>query len=100
MGSEHALDPAVQECTEPRTENLTIGGTIPRRMKRYGRFVLVDLAGSERLKETERTCSESLSESCAINRSLFTLGRVISALSDNSRKRKKGQVIFCTWCFG
>eukprot|EP00736_Rhodelphis_marinus_P012227 Rmarinus@m.24264 len=51
---------------------------------RYGRLTLVDLAGSERLKETKST-GTTLKETGNINRSLFTLGQVISSLSDRGR---------------
>jgi hypothetical protein len=43
--------------------------------------VLVDLAGSERLKQTRHDGREALREAGAINRSLFTLGQVLAALS-------------------
>lgn len=48
--------------------------------KKYGKISFVDLAGSERLKES---MSEGLmmKETGQINKSLFTLGKVISMLS-------------------
>ena len=46
--------------------------------KRYGRLSLVDLAGSERVKETR---SSDVKESGFINKSLYTLGKVISGIS-------------------
>lgn len=48
--------------------------------KKYGKISFVDLAGSERLKESQ---SEGLmaKETGQINKSLFTLGKVISMLS-------------------
>jgi len=48
--------------------------------KKYGKMSFVDLAGSERLKESG---SEGLmaKETGQINKSLFTLGKVISMLS-------------------
>jgi len=49
--------------------------------KKYGKISFVDLAGSERLKETESK-GEMLKETGNINKSLFTLGKVISCLSD------------------
>lgn len=49
--------------------------------KKYGKISFVDLAGSERLKETESK-GEMLKETGNINKSLFTLGKVISWLSD------------------
>ncbi|KAF8064573.1 DA1 [Scenedesmus sp. PABB004] len=50
-------------------------------VRRTGRLVLVDLAGSERLKESGSTAREAVRETGAINRSLFTLGQVLAALS-------------------
>lgn len=41
----------------------------------------MDLAGSERLKETGSSEKEALRETGHINRSLFTLGQVLAALS-------------------
>jgi hypothetical protein len=49
--------------------------------KKYGKISFVDLAGSERLKETESK-GEMVKETGNINKSLFTLGKVISCLSD------------------
>ncbi|CAM6120118.1 unnamed protein product [Calypogeia fissa] len=51
---------------------------------RYGRMLFVDLAGSERLKKS-KSSGEMLRETGSINRSLFTLGKVISALSEGKR---------------
>ncbi|XP_043941981.1 kinesin-like protein KIF14 [Protopterus annectens] len=51
------------------------------------RINLVDLAGSERCGATETT-GERLKEGVSINKSLFTLGKVISALSEYSETRK------------
>ncbi|KAJ8566684.1 hypothetical protein ON010_g6435 [Phytophthora cinnamomi] len=48
---------------------------------RYGKMSFVDLAGSERLKETR---SNNAEETSNINRSLLTLGKVISALASGS----------------
>ncbi|RLN71178.1 hypothetical protein BBJ28_00017806 [Nothophytophthora sp. Chile5] len=48
---------------------------------RYGKVSFVDLAGSERLKETRSSNAEETSN---INRSLLTLGKVISALAASS----------------
>ncbi|ETP20345.1 hypothetical protein F441_05915 [Phytophthora nicotianae CJ01A1] len=48
---------------------------------RYGKMSFVDLAGSERLKETKSSNTEETSN---INRSLLTLGKVISALASSS----------------
>ena len=51
----------------------------------HGRVCFVDLAGSERLPESHST-GEAAKETGHINKSLFALGNVISALAD-SRKR-------------
>ncbi|CAK0887114.1 unnamed protein product [Prorocentrum cordatum] len=47
---------------------------------------LVDLAGSERQKRTQ-AAGDRLKEGAAINQSLSTLARVISALADSSKKK-------------
>eukprot|EP00163_Fabomonas_tropica_P013832 TRINITY_DN2542_c0_g2_i2.p1 TRINITY_DN2542_c0_g2~~TRINITY_DN2542_c0_g2_i2.p1 ORF type:complete len:640 (-),score=107.13 TRINITY_DN2542_c0_g2_i2:122-2041(-) len=56
-----------------------------RQVSRYGKITFVDLAGSERLNETK---SEGLTkkETGQINKSLFTLGTVISSLSDSTKR--------------
>lgn len=51
---------------------------------RYGKVSFVDLAGSERVKETG-AAGGTLKEANSINKSLFTLGKVISALSEPVR---------------
>jgi len=53
----------------------------------FGKITFVDLAGSEDLRRTRQTQKIGVKETGNINRSLFTLGNVISALSDN-RKRE------------
>ncbi|KAG2440414.1 hypothetical protein HYH02_010302 [Chlamydomonas schloesseri] len=53
-------------------------------IRRYGKLALVDLAGSERLKDTGNTEKGAVRETGAINKSLFTLGQVLSALSARS----------------
>ena len=58
-------------------------------MRKYGQFILVDLAGSERLKATGTEDATGMSESCAINRSLFALGRVLNAVSETSQGRQR-----------
>ncbi|CEL98456.1 unnamed protein product [Vitrella brassicaformis CCMP3155] len=89
--------------------------------KRYGKIVFVDLAGSERLTGTEGLGTDAaatttnrgtrvgmgigttaaaegldgtatIKETQAINRSLFTLGQVISILSERSRKGGQGRL--------
>ncbi|KAG2461837.1 KIF14 protein, partial [Polypterus senegalus] len=51
------------------------------------RINLVDLAGSERCS-TAQTSGERLKEGVSINKSLLTLGKVISALSEQSQTKK------------
>lgn len=55
--------------------------------KKYGKISFVDLAGSERLKESQ---SEGImaKETGQINKSLFTLGKVISMLSSKKDPSK------------
>lgn len=58
--------------------------------EKAAKISLVDLAGSERATSTGATGAR-LKEGAEINRSLSTLGRVISALADlSSGKKKKG----------
>ncbi|XP_076582701.1 kinesin-like protein KIF14 [Chaetodon auriga] len=52
------------------------------------RINLVDLAGSER-SNTAQTSGDRLREGASINKSLLTLGKVISALSEQALTRKK-----------
>jgi kinesin family protein 12 len=52
--------------------------------KKYGKISFVDLAGSERLKES-KSQGEMIKETGNINKSLFTLGKVISCLSDKKK---------------
>jgi len=54
--------------------------------KKNGKVTFVDLAGSERLKESQSQ-GKMIKETGNINKSLFTLGKVISALSE--RKSEK-----------
>jgi len=58
--------------------------------KRYGKISFVDLAGSEKLKES---MSEGImmKETGQINKSLFTLGKVISMLA--SKEKLNGKYI-------
>jgi hypothetical protein len=49
----------------------------------------VDLAGSERLKES-KSQGEMMKETGQINKSLFTLGKVISMLSSTDKKSLGG----------
>ncbi|XP_063153282.1 kinesin-like protein KIF14 [Candoia aspera] len=52
------------------------------------RVNLIDLAGSERCS-TGQTSGERRKEGVSINKSLLTLGKVISALSEQNQSRKK-----------
>jgi len=61
--------------------------TTGRPVTRRSKLLFVDLAGSERLKMT-KTQGTGLKETGSINKSLFTLGKVISVLGDGS----KGQI--------
>eukprot|EP00948_MAST-09A_sp_MAST-9A-sp1_P001331 g1331.t1 len=59
-------------------------------LRKYGKISFIDLAGSERIKETGAS-GASLKEAAAINKSLYTLGQVISATVKNSRlERSEG----------
>jgi hypothetical protein len=55
---------------------------------RYGKLIFVDLAGSENLKQSKSSGADAMAETCAINKSLFTLGAVISLLSDMAKGKK------------
>ncbi|XP_070602494.1 kinesin-like protein KIF14 isoform X2 [Erythrolamprus reginae] len=52
------------------------------------RVNLIDLAGSERCSKGQ-TSGERLKEGASINKSLLTLGKVISALSEQNQSRRK-----------
>jgi hypothetical protein len=54
-------------------------------LKKYGKIAFVDLAGSERLKES-KSQGEMIKETGNINKSLFTLGKVIKGLTDKKHK--------------
>ena len=54
----------------------------------------MDLAGSERLKETKSEGKKMVAETGNINKSLFTLGKVISMLANDKKTlQEKGQYI-------
>lgn len=55
-------------------------------IKRYGKLSFVDLAGSERLKESKAK-GDMIKETGNINKSLFTLGKVISALTEKKSEK-------------
>ncbi|KDO34544.1 hypothetical protein SPRG_00607 [Saprolegnia parasitica CBS 223.65] len=65
--------------TQTRVDPITLCGH-----DKTSKICLVDLAGSER-SDTSGTSGERLKEASMINRSLSTLGRVISSLSSNER---------------
>jgi kinesin family member 12 len=58
--------------------------------KKYGKISFVDLAGSERLKES-KSQGEMAKETGSINKSLFTLGKVISMLSSEKNPNNLNQ---------
>lgn len=59
---------------------------VPGTLRRYGKITFVDLAGSERLKESLSE-GNARKETQAINKSLFTLGKVISQLAEGKKER-------------
>ena len=59
-------------------------------MVKFGKMVFVDLAGSERLKES-KAMGVTLTETGAINKSLFTLGKVISQLAKKAKGKGGGK---------
>ncbi|RKO89728.1 P-loop containing nucleoside triphosphate hydrolase protein, partial [Blyttiomyces helicus] len=67
-----------------RTSNLAAGTTT----QKVSRICLVDLAGSERADATGAT-GMRLKEGANINKSLTTLGKVISALADAGASRRR-----------
>jgi len=116
--SQHPVDSydAIEKKTDLGNKNRSIGSTLMnatssrahtiltiqfRRKEKVGNRVaekfsvinLVDLAGSEKAGQTGAT-GDRLKEGCAINKSLTTLGNVISALADKATgKGKKGAVV-------
>mmetsp|Transcript_1073 Transcript_1073/g.1580 ORF Transcript_1073/g.1580 Transcript_1073/m.1580 type:complete len:677 (+) Transcript_1073:52-2082(+) len=67
--------------------SLKITGVLDSGEKFSSKLTLVDLAGSERIKKTGATGSRQL-EGIHINKSLMTLGQVVSNLADARSKRK------------
>jgi kinesin family protein 12 len=53
-------------------------------LRKFGKICFVDLAGSERLKES-KSQGDMIKETGNINKSLFTLGQVISCLSTRKK---------------
>lgn len=75
----------ISETKEPDTGHV---------FKKYGKISFVDLAGSERLKESKSEGKVMVKETGSINKSLFTLGKVISMLaSDKKTLQEKSQYI-------
>jgi len=64
------------------------GAAAPATTTTTARLTLVDLAGSERQKRTQAV-GVRFRESVAINQGLLALGNVISALSDEARRRAR-----------
>lgn len=58
---------------------------IVRNLNKTAKFHLVDLAGSERSKKTGAT-GQTFREGVNINKGLFILGNVISALGDEKHR--------------
>ena len=68
-------------------ESETIDPDDGHALLKFGKVVFVDLAGSERLKES-KSSGQQMVETGAINKSLSTLGRVITLLSDKKKKKQ------------
>ncbi|KAJ3586664.1 hypothetical protein NHX12_013060, partial [Muraenolepis orangiensis] len=73
--------------TQKKSDNETALST-----EKVSKISLVDLAGSERADSTGATGTR-LKEGANINKSLTTLGKVISALAEVSKKKKKSDFI-------
>ena len=63
-----------------------------RKMEKLSVINLVDLAGSEKVGKTGAT-GDRLKEASSINKSLSTLGLVISDLADKALGKGKGKVV-------
>ena len=74
-------------------ESETIDPDDGHTLVKFGKIVFVDLAGSERLKDTKSE-GLTLTETAAINKSLFTLSKVISALSDSKKHKSSKSMNF------
>lgn len=59
-------------------------------VKKSGKISFVDLAGSERLKESHSE-GKMVQETGNINKSLFVLGKVITALTEKNKDIKPNQ---------
>jgi len=71
------------------TSNSNSASSSSSSMKKHGKLVFVDLAGSERLKRSKSSDAE---ETGAINKSLFTLAKVISLLADLNERSSTAHV--------
>lgn len=72
-------------CKAQRVGTVTVGAeTEGPTIALEGRLVLCDLAGSERVSKTHAE-GKTLDEATHINRSLLTLGKVVTALTDNAQ---------------
>lgn len=67
-----------------------VGTTSTSSDSTQAKLTLVDLAGSERIKKTG-VSGQQQQESITINKDLFVLGKVVSALADKSRSASKGK---------
>lgn len=67
---------------------LSVKGVLDDSTKFESKLTLVDLAGSERLKKTEAKGSRA-QEGISINKGLFVLGQVVSALAEQRPKFKR-----------
>lgn len=67
------------------TENTASDDGKDLKLTKRSKISLVDLAGSERVSHSKCT-SERLKEGVSINKSLLTLGKVITALADSKNK--------------
>jgi Kinesin motor domain len=99
----HALNHESSRSHAILTLNLEIADTDPNSPThgslRNSKISFVDLAGSERVKDTG-AAGGTLKEANSINKSLFTLGKVISALSDPVRSSSRSSLwmpmMFCS----
>jgi len=87
---DYASDDDVSEIKSIASENKSTvsNGTFSSREQIFAKLTLVDLAGSEKPKRTGATGAR-MKEGININKGLFVLGQVISALSDSSSKGSK-----------
>jgi hypothetical protein len=82
-------DMSKQFASTSTTSNVGGGSSSKVGMRKFGKLVFVDLAGSERLKKSKSNDPE---ETGAINKSLFTLAKVISLLADLNERSSTAHV--------